>query len=123
MNKRLRFFEKDTVDWKGPSLANFYRAMFELKEQQEALDNGAWGGDQVPLKNNGGDRIYAFTRTKGASTVLVMVNFADTAARVSYAGLPVTGDYTDWFSKAAVPLGAAGRIAVPAHGYRVLVKR
>ena len=31
MKKRLRFFEKDTVDWNGPSLASFYRAMFELK--------------------------------------------------------------------------------------------
>ena len=123
MKKRLRFFEKDTVDWKGASLESFYRSMFELKDNQEALWNGAAGGAQTALKTDGGDRVYAFTRTKGASTVLVAVNFADKPAKVSYSSLAQSGDYTDWFSKAAVPLGAAGRIDVPAHGYRVLVKR
>jgi glycosidase len=123
MKKRLRFFEKDTVDWKGASLASFYKSMFDLKEAQEALWNGAWGGPQVALKNDGGDRVYAFTRSKGASTVLVAVNFGDAAAKMSYAALPETGEYVDWFSKAAVPLGAAGRLDIPAHGYRVLVKR
>ncbi|MDQ6827304.1 MAG: alpha-amylase family glycosyl hydrolase, partial [Gemmatimonadota bacterium] len=43
LNKRLRFFERDTVDWKGPSLAGFYHAMIELKHTQPALANGAWG--------------------------------------------------------------------------------
>ena len=123
LNKRLRFFEKDTVNWKGPSLESFYRSVFELKETEGAVSNGYAGGNQVPLKTDGGDRVYAFTRTKGANTVLVMANFGDAAAKVSYTALPVTGDYIDWFSKAAVPLGAAGRIDVPANGYRVLVKR
>jgi alpha-amylase len=123
LNKRLRFFEKDTVDWKGPSLESFYRSMFELKESQEALWNGAWGGPQVPLKHDAGDRVYAFTRTKGASTVLVAVNFDDKAAKMSYASLPQPGDYTDWFSKATVPLVATGQLDIPANGYRVLVKK
>ena len=34
MKKRLRFFEKDTVDWNGPSLASFYRTMFDLQAQR-----------------------------------------------------------------------------------------
>ena len=123
LKKRLRFFEKDTVDWNGPSLASFYRAMFELKEEEDALANGPWGGAQTKLDTDAGDRVYAFTRSKGTSTVLVMVNFGTARAQVSYSGLPVAGEYTDWFSKAAVPLETAGRLAVPAHGYRVLVKR
>jgi len=122
MNKRLRFFDKDTVDWSGPSLAPFYRAMFELKERQPALHNGPWGGEQAALRTDGGERVYAFTRTKGANTVLVAVNFGDAPASASYQGLARTGAYTDWFSKASVPLAAAGRIEIPAHGYRVLVR-
>lgn len=123
MKKRLRFFEKDTVDWKGPSLESFYRSLFELKDTQEALANGSWGGAQTTLKTNGGNRVYAFTRTKGPSTVLVAVNFGDAAAKVTYEGLPQTGDYTDWFSKAPVTLAAGGQLDIPAHGYRVLVRR
>ena len=123
LNKRLRFFEKDTVDWNGPSLESFYRSLFELKEQQAALANGAAGGSQTPLKTNGGDRVYAFTRSRGPSTVLVAVNFADRPAQVAYEALPQPGDYIDWFSKAALSLAANGRLDIPANGYRVLVRR
>ena len=123
LNKRLRFFEKDTVDWNGPSLESFYRSLFELKEQQEALANGAAGGTQTPLKTNGGDRVYAFTRSRGASTVLVAVNFADRPAQITYEALEQPGDYTDWFSKAPVSLAANGGLDIPANGYRVLVRR
>jgi alpha-amylase len=87
LNKRLRFFEKDTVDWSGPSLAPFYTAMFDLKHRNPALANGPWGGPQTPLRTNGGDRVYAFTRTKGANTVLVAVNFGDAPVSAAYQGL------------------------------------
>jgi glycosidase len=120
--KRLRFFEKDTVDWSGPSLAAFYRAMFALKHSQPALANGAAGGAQTTLRTAGGSRVYAFTRTRGANTVLVAVNFGDAAARVAYEGLPAPGTYTDWFDKSPAALGAAGALDIPAHGYRVLVR-
>ena len=122
LGKRLRFFEKDTVDWTGPSLADFYRSVFELRHAEAALANGAWGGAQSPLATDGGNRVYAFTRTRDASTVVVVVNFGDAAATVSYKGLGQPGDYTDWFTKSAVSLAAAGRMDVPAHGYRILVR-
>ena len=122
LNKRLRFFEKDTVDWNGPSLANFYRAMFDLKHSQPALWNGPWGGVQAPLKTNGGGRVYAFTRTRGTNTVLVAINFGDAAATVAYEGLPRPGEYTDWFGKSKDTLAATGSLEIAAHGYRVLVR-
>ena len=123
MKNRLRFFDKDTVDWSGPSLESFYRSLFELKDTQEALANGDAGGTQTTLKHNGGGSVYAFTRSRGASTVLVAVNFGDKPAQVTYEGLPQPGDYTDWFSKASVSLASGGRLDIPAHGYRLLVRR
>jgi glycosidase len=122
MNKRLRFFEKDTVDWRGPSLAPFYTAMFDLKERVPALANGPWGGAQTVLRTDGGPRVYAFTRTQGASTVFVAVNFGDAPVSASYQGLAQPGAFTDWFSKAPVSLAASGRLDIPANGYRVLVR-
>ena len=122
LSKRLRFFEKDTVDWRGQSLASFYRAVFDLKHANHALWNGAEGGDQLRLQTNGGDRIYAFTRTRGANTVLVAVNFGAGPARVSFRGLSHPGDYTDWFAKSRATLGASGTLDIPANGYRVLVQ-
>jgi len=122
LNKRLRFFEKDTVDWNGPSLAAFYTAMFALKHTQPALANGPWGAPQAALRTSGGDRVYAFTRTLGANTVLVAVNFGDAPVRAAYPSLAQPGAYTDWFARTPVSLAAAGSIDIPAHGYRVLVR-
>ena len=122
MKKRLRFFEKDTVDWNGPSLASFYRSMFDLKQRYPALANGAAGGSQTILKTNGGDRVYAFTRTRDGNTVVVAVNFGDAPVSATYDGLSQPGSYTDWFAKTKVLLGPAGSLAIPAHGYRILVQ-
>ena len=122
LKKRLRFFEKDTVDWHGASLTSFYRRLFELKEANAALWNGEFGGDQRTITTDGGDRVYAFSRTKGDRTVIVALNFGDSSKRLTYGDLSQPGDYTDWFSKEPIAMAAAGSLQVPAHGYRVLVR-
>ncbi|MEP7347544.1 MAG: alpha-amylase family glycosyl hydrolase, partial [Gemmatimonadaceae bacterium] len=110
LHKRLRFFEKDTVDWSGPSLAGFYYTVFDLKHKNEALWNGADGGTQETLVTDGGDRVYAFTRSNAANTVLVAVNFGDASAKAAYTGLQRSGEYVDWFDKSKLTLAAAGQL-------------
>ena len=122
LKKRLRFFEKDTIDWRGPSLADFYRTVFELKHTQPALANGPWGGAQTKLETAGGKSVYAYTRTQDTNTVIVAVNFDNRPANVTYRSLTRPGSYTDWFAKTRVTLGDSGRIAIPANGFRVFVK-
>jgi hypothetical protein len=122
LRKRLRFFEKDTVDWSGPSLAPFYRSLFELKHQHRAIANGAAGGAQTTLRTDGGDRVYAFVRSSGDDVVLVALNFGDAPVTAAYRDLRAPGSFTDWFSRAAVALSGTGTIEIPAHGYRVLVR-
>lgn len=120
--RRLAFFEKDSIDWSGPSLVDFYRTIFELRHTQDVVWNGDAGAPQQRLQTNGGNRVYAFTRARGDKAVVVVTDFANSPATVSYTGLGSPGAYTDWFSKAAVTLEASGSITVPANGYRVLVK-
>ena len=122
LRKRLRFFEKDTVDWKGPSLAPFYHALFDLKHTHRALANGAEGGDQVTLHTDAGPKVYAFVRSRGDDAVLVALNFGDAPVTAAYRDLRTPGTFTDWFSRGKVALSPAGTIAIPAHGYRVLVR-
>ncbi len=122
LNKRLRFFEKDTVDWKGPSLESFYHTMFDLRHGEPALWSGTAGAtQQTSLPNDGGSRVYAFTRMRGADGVLVAVNFGDAPATIAYRGLTTTGAFTDWFSSTPMTLRESGKLDIPAHGYRVLV--
>ena len=122
LRKRLRFFEKDTVDWTGTSLMGFYRSVVDLKHANAALWNGAAGGEQVTLETDGGNRVYAYSRTRGENTVVVVVNFGDTPVRAQYTGLAHSGQFTDWFSRSTMMLGSLGTIEIPAHGFRVLVR-
>jgi alpha-amylase len=122
LKKRLRFFEKDTVDWTGPSLAPFYHAVFDLKHRESALANGGWGGAQTTLRTNGGDRVYAFERVQDKNVVVVALNFGDAPVNAAYQSLAGAGSFTDWFSRATVSLPTSGTIDIPAHGYRVLVR-
>ncbi len=122
MHKRLRFFDKDTVDWSDTSAVGFYRSLFTLKHRDRVLWNGALGGTQTKLDTDGGDRVYAFTRSLGKSTVLVALNFGDAPAHVAYTHLPRPGKYADWFEHTTVTLSADGSLDIPAHGYRVLVE-
>jgi glycosidase len=122
LKKRLRFFEKDTVDWNGPSLADFYRTVFDLKHSQPALANGPWGGPQTELSNTGGKRVFAYTRTRDTNTVLIALNFDAKPVAMNYRRLTPAGSYTDWFSKKPVTLADSGTIEIPANGYRVLVR-
>lgn len=122
LTKRLRFFEKDTVSWADQSLAPFYRDLFALKARVPALWNGAEGGAQMRLVGEGGGAVYAFTRTKGQSTVLVAVNFGAAPVKFAYTGLGAPGRYRDAFGGANVELAAAGTLELPAHGYLVLAR-
>lgn len=122
LSKRLRFFEKDTVTFGDTTLVPFYRALFSAKQRTPALWNGDEGGVQVRLAGEGGAAVYAFTRTKGESAVLVAVNFGDEAATFAYRDLAATGRYRDVFTGASVELGATGSIALPAHGYVVYTR-
>jgi hypothetical protein len=129
MNKRLRFFEKDTVDWKGKSLASFYQRVLALKDSQPALANGALGGTQekleVKLFRGQEDRVYAYTRAKDSNVVAVLMNFGDQDASVEFPNAKYPGSYRDWFDKSnGATIGAPKGfyLRIPAHGYRVIVR-
>jgi alpha-amylase len=122
LSKRLRFFDKDTVSFADTTLVPFYRTMFATKASTPALWNGADGGVQAKLAGTGSADVYAFTRSKGESQVVVAVNFGDAAATYAYSGLAAPGAYRDIFTGKSVELGAAGSIALKAHGYAVYVR-
>lgn len=121
--KRIRFFDKDTVEVTDTTLATFYRRMIALKHASPALANGAAGGVQAALPLEGSPaQAYAYTRVRGRDAVLVAVNLGSTAQSLRYGALARPGRWRDWFTGEVVTLGARGELALPAHGFRVLVQ-
>ncbi|MCU0625479.1 MAG: alpha-amylase family glycosyl hydrolase [Gemmatimonadaceae bacterium] len=120
--KRLRFFDKDTVESREPALAAWYTQVLALKRRNAALANGDAGGAHVPLAVEGAPDVFAFSRTRGTNSVVVAVNMGDAAATLRYRGFAAPGRYRDWFGGEATTLAAAGTFTVPAHGVRVFVR-
>jgi glycosidase len=72
-DKRLAFFEKDPIQWRGYPLAGLYQQLLALKSAQPALGNGQHGGTLAWL-DSGDAGIVGYRREKGASRVDVHVN-------------------------------------------------
>ena len=85
LNKKLEFFEKDTIDWKTRELEGFYAGLIKLKKRNPALWNGQYGGD-IHVVESGTDKVFAFQRRLGANLVTVAVNLSGEAQRIMLPG-------------------------------------
>lgn len=74
LEKRLAFFEKDAIAWKGYELTGFYQQLIALKHQHPALAAGQYGAP-VTLLDSPAD-VVAFERRLGADVVRVAVNLS-----------------------------------------------
>ena len=115
LNRRLEFFDRDTIEWMDFPLQDFYTRLFQLKKTHPALRNG--DPASVFQRQPGPAEVYAFTRGKGDAAVLCAVNVAAEART-----LPAeAGRWQDLFGGEPVTLRAGQPLEVPAHGWRVLV--
>ena len=72
LDKRLSFFEKDSIDWSNLALEEFYTKINALKHKNEALWNGQFGG--VTQRINSDPNVLAFKREKKGNTVIGIFN-------------------------------------------------
>jgi len=77
MNKQLRFFEKDTINWdKNCSMNELYKTLFTLKEKNNALWNGEFGGKMERITTTADENIFAFSRKKDEHQVITILNLS-----------------------------------------------
>jgi glycosidase len=79
LDKRLRFFEKDTIEWGDYELAGFYSDLIRLREDNPALWSGEAGGKMKKIKTTDDASVYAFIRRKDKDAVLVFANLSGEA--------------------------------------------
>jgi len=76
-HKRLSFFEKDELDWslqtKQPAVHGFYKALFSLRAQNDAMVLGQPEMLQTPYPNS----IIAFIKKHQNNVVLVLLNISE----------------------------------------------
>ncbi len=74
-SKRLRFFEKDTVDWGGYDKTDLYQTINELHHRHPALWNGAVGA-QPEFYTIDSDDAMAWKRKVESNEVITAVNLS-----------------------------------------------
>lgn len=76
LNKRLRFFDKDTINWDDPGkYYQFYQQLNTIKEANPALWNGAYGGMPEKIEDQN-INVFSFRRTQGDNTVYGIINLS-----------------------------------------------
>ncbi len=120
---RLRFFDKDTVRWNKYPYSDFYSRLLKVHRTQPALWNGEHGGAFRRLPTSQGDRIYAFTRTKGESEVVVLLNFSDKSTKLDLTAEKPEGNFTSIFNNQNLSLYTSGSLPLAPYGYQVFIRK
>lgn len=121
LDKRLKFFEKDTIQWNKKPLQKFYQQLLMLKRKNKALWNGNNGGKYVHLKTNHPKDVFAYQRIKGDKSVVVVLNFSDESKSVKIENVQGSGRYQRVFeSKDEESINK--ELNIKAHNHLVLQK-
>jgi alpha-amylase len=104
LDKRLRFFDKDTIAWGGYPKASFYAALLQLKHQNPALWNGSHGGEPNIISNTNENAVFSFMCEKDGARVVVVLNLTGEPQEVSLRGSDYVGDYANVFANKSMTL-------------------
>jgi glycosidase len=97
LNKRLLFFDKDSIDWSDPmSLQPFYQRLIGLKANNPALAAGSYGG--ITKRINEDKHVYAFKREKNNNRVIGIFNLSDSEQMLHITDPQISGGYQEYFS-------------------------
>jgi glycosidase len=120
LQKRLLFFEKDEIDWKGTDISGFYKTLNQLKKDNPVLWNGANGGKMRPVKTDNPTGIFSFARKKDDAKLFVFINMTGAGISFTIEDDKADGLFTDVFDSQQVQLNNGTQLTLPAWGYLVL---
>ena len=119
LNRRLKFFDKDTIDWNDYRLAGFYTTLNKLKSGNPVLYNGSAGGKMMKLNTDNDKHIYAFLRINDKNTVFVIMNLSGSLQKVMMKGKSFSGNYVDLFTNEKIRFNDGQVITMKPWEYRV----
>ena len=120
--KRLSFFDKDTVGWKDHELFHIYSKLFDLKKNNQALFNGNHGGKIIFLECPDNSNIFAFTRSANDDKVLAIFNLSNQEQKFEITGETLQGSYLDYFTNNSQSFGNRKSMSLNAWEYRIYIK-
>ncbi|MEZ4934748.1 MAG: glycoside hydrolase family 31 protein [Saprospiraceae bacterium] len=121
MKKRLKFFEKDPIEWGNYPLVDFYTQLDFLKSTNPALWNGDAGGWIEEIPNDQAQSVVAFSREKDGNQVVLIANLSSTPLTANLQPGKRTGIYREYFTKEKITLGKRSTMELKPWAYKVLI--
>lgn len=122
LTKRLDFFAKDIIPFNDYKKADFYKTLFLLKKNNQALWNGDWGGQLQRISTKNDESIYAFQREKDGDKVIVFLNLTDQLQKIQLDETAPTGVYSNVFENSTFDLKPSAEMTLNPWGYMVLAR-
>ncbi|MFK5856669.1 MAG: alpha-amylase family glycosyl hydrolase [Bacteroidota bacterium] len=120
LNKRLRFFEKDTISWDKNEYADIYTTLNFLKKENKALWNGEAGGSMTRLGDGSNYNVFAFYREKDGDRIITIINMSDKLQSFTIDGNVVSGTFKDAFTGDEVIITEDMNVELEPWGFMVL---
>jgi glycosidase len=122
-NRRLAFFEKDVIDWnltsyRSKAAVAVYKKLTSLRHKNAALFAGSAGGSTKIHENQGQD-LVAFSRTKGANKVYIVLNTMPSPASDTIAWGKDAKYYYRFSDGKKVKLSANAKVSLKGHGFEI----
>ena len=122
LNRRLRFFDKDTIQWDKMDLVAFYTTLNKLKETNEAIWNGTSGGEVEILSPESDKNKLVFVREKNGKKVLVVMNLSAQKQTINTTSDRLKGKYVNIFTKKKATIGSSISVELGPWEYNVYAK-
>ncbi len=120
LHKRLRFFDKDTVEWGESKYRLLFTDLLNEKTKNKALWNGTEGGKMIPVKSSKGE-VFAFVRQSGENKVYAIFNLSDKKVRTELESDKISGEYINLFSGKKTKIRSKEWLELQPWYYRILV--
>lgn len=116
LDRRLLFFEKDSIDRTKGHMFEVYKKLGQLKKSTSALDTGEAAATYQNIDNSSEQQVLSFLREKDGDQLIFIGNFSDETVQVT---VHQSGTYTDFFSKEVVNVD--NKLELAPKAYRILL--
>lgn len=122
LDRPLKFFDRDPIDWRQHQNALLFSKLFHLKHENQALWNGTFGGEMVRIMNDQMDQVISFVREKNGDKVIGIFNLSSENVIVTLDTSLDFGRYNDLFSAKAVKLPKQAKLLLAPWEYKIYHK-
>ena len=118
-NKRLSFFDKDTIIWKEHPMKDIYKKLFALRTFNQAL----LPQSSINFFDINDDDLLLFSRVKDDEKVFAIFNLSKDEKEFSFDDKSMNGNFRNYFTGELVDFSISQNLKLNPWSYKIFVKQ